>query len=106
MGILGGAVVAQWIRQQTLKCEIPGSNLLAAAVVPLGKAFYPQYLVPQKELKTTVPLAFLVARSNKSNHIILSKFEIEILESLIDKENDTCMSGVVMVHSHENYMWR
>ena len=33
-----GAVVAQWIRPQTLNCEVPGLNLLAAAVVPLGKA--------------------------------------------------------------------
>ena len=42
------AVVAQWIRPRTLNCEIRGSNLLAVAVVPLGKALYPHYLVPQK----------------------------------------------------------
>ena len=34
------AVVAQWIRPWTLNREVPGSNLLAAAVVPLGKALY------------------------------------------------------------------
>ena len=44
----GGAVVAQWIRPQTLNHEVPGSNLLAATVVPLGKALYPYCLVPRK----------------------------------------------------------
>ena len=43
--------MAQWIRPRTLKREIPGSNLLAAAVVPLGKALYPHCLVPRKGLK-------------------------------------------------------
>ena len=43
-----GAVVAQWIRPRTLNHEVPGSNLLAAAVVPLGKAHYPHCLVPRK----------------------------------------------------------
>ena len=33
-----GAVAEQWIRPQTLNHEVPGSNLLAAAKVPLGKA--------------------------------------------------------------------
>ena len=33
--------MAQWIRPRTLNSEVPGSNLLAAAVVPLGKARYP-----------------------------------------------------------------
>ena len=28
---------AQWIRPQTLNCEVPGSNLLAAAVVSFGQ---------------------------------------------------------------------
>ena len=38
-------VVAQWIRPRTLKCEVPGSNLLAGAAVPLmGKALYPHCL--------------------------------------------------------------
>ena len=46
-----GAVVAQWIRPQALDREVPGSNLLAAAVVPLGKTLYPHCLVPQKGLK-------------------------------------------------------
>ena len=44
-------VVAQWIRPRTLNREVPGSNLLAAAVVPLGKALYPHCLVPRKGLK-------------------------------------------------------
>ena len=35
------AAVAQWIRPRTLNREVPGSNLRAAAVVPLGKALYP-----------------------------------------------------------------
>ena len=45
-----GAVVAQWIRPRTLNSEVPGLNLLAAAV-PLGKALYPHCLVPRKGLK-------------------------------------------------------
>ena len=45
------AVVAQWVRPCTLNHEIPGSNLLAAAVVPLDKALYSYCLVPQKGLK-------------------------------------------------------
>ena len=32
------------------------SNLLAAAVVPLGKALYPHCLVPRKGLKAVGPL--------------------------------------------------
>ena len=56
------------IRPQTRNCEVSGLNLLAAAVVPLGKARYPLCLVPQKGLKASGPLvaykqlAFLVAR--------------------------------------------
>ena len=46
--------MAQWIRPQILNCEVPGSNLLAAAVVPLGKALYPHCLVPQKGLNKAV----------------------------------------------------
>ena len=42
-----GVVVAQWIN--------PGLNLLAAAVVPLGKALYPHCLVPRKGLKSLGP---------------------------------------------------
>ena len=38
-----GAVVAQWIRPRTLNCEVPGSNLLAVAGDPLGKALYPHW---------------------------------------------------------------
>ena len=48
--------MAQWIRPWTLSREVPGSNLLAAAVVPLGKALYPHCLVPQKGLKAVGPL--------------------------------------------------
>ena len=51
-----GAVVAQWIRPQTLNRGVPGSNLPAAAVVPLGKALYPHCLVPRKGLKAVGPL--------------------------------------------------
>ena len=46
-----GADVVQWIRPWTLNHEVPSSNLLAAAVVLLGKALYPHRLVPQKGLK-------------------------------------------------------
>ena len=35
--------MAQWIRPQTLNHEVPGSNLLATAVVPLGKILHPQF---------------------------------------------------------------
>ena len=51
-----GAVVAQWIRPQTLNHAVPGSNPLAAAVVPLGKALYPHCLVPRKGPKAIGPL--------------------------------------------------
>ena len=51
-----GAVVAQWIRLQTPNREVPGSNLLAVAVVPLGKVLYPHCLVPRKGLKAVGPL--------------------------------------------------
>ena len=64
--------MAQWIRLLALNREVPGSNLLAAAVVPLGKTLYPHCLVPWKGLKAVGPLvacihtckqlAFLVAR--------------------------------------------
>ena len=46
-----GAVVAQWIRPQTLNCEVLCLNLLAAAEVPLGKALYPHCHVPRKGIK-------------------------------------------------------
>ena len=52
-----GSVVAQWIRPWTLNCEVPGSNQLAVAVVPLDKALYPHCLVPQKGLKAVGTLA-------------------------------------------------
>ena len=43
--------MAQWIRPWTLNGEVPGLNLLAAAVVPLGMALYPHCLVHRKGLK-------------------------------------------------------
>ena len=48
--------MAQWIRPQTLNREVPSSNLLEAAVLPLGKALYPHCLVPRKGLKAVGPL--------------------------------------------------
>ena len=39
-----------------IACEVPGSTLLAAAVVPLDKALYPHFLVPRKGLKAVDPL--------------------------------------------------
>ena len=51
-----GAVVAQRVRPKTLNREVPGSNLLVAAVVSLGKALYPHCPVPQKGLKAFGPL--------------------------------------------------
>ena len=63
-------IAAQWIRARTLNSELPGSNLLAAAVAALGKALYPHCLVPLIGLKVVGPLVaclykqldFLVAR--------------------------------------------
>ena len=49
--------MAQWIRPRTLNREVPGSNLLTEAVVSLGKALLPHYLVPRKGLKPVGPLA-------------------------------------------------
>ena len=51
-----GAVAAQKIRPWTLNREVPGLNLLAVAVVPLGKALYPDCLVPRKGRKAVGPL--------------------------------------------------
>ena len=48
--------MTQWIRPWTLNREVPGSNLLAAAVVPLGKALYPHCLDLWKGLKAVGPL--------------------------------------------------
>ena len=63
--------MAQWIRAQTLNHEVPGSNLLAAAVVPFGNDIYPHCLAPMKGFKAIGPLvacllasAFLVSRKN------------------------------------------
>ena len=49
-------VLAQWIRPRTLNREVPGSNLLAAAEAPLGKALYPHCLVPPKGHEAIGPL--------------------------------------------------
>ena len=48
--------MAQWIRPWTLNHEDPGSNLLATAVVPLGKIYYPHCLVPRIGLRAVGPL--------------------------------------------------
>ena len=48
--------MAKWIRPRTLNREVPGSNLLGAAAVLLGKALYPHCLVPRKGLKAVGPL--------------------------------------------------
>ena len=48
--------MGQWIRPPTLNREVHGSNLLAVAAVPLGKALYPHCLVPRKILETIGPL--------------------------------------------------
>ena len=48
--------MAHWIRPQTLNREVPGSNLLTVAVVPLNKALYPHWLVPWKGLKAICPI--------------------------------------------------
>ena len=48
--------MAQWIRPQSLNREVPSSNLLVAAVVPLGKALYPHCLIPRKGLIAVGPL--------------------------------------------------
>ena len=50
------AVVAQWIRLQTLNREVPGSNLLAVTVVPLGKAPYLYCFIPPNGFKAVGPL--------------------------------------------------
>ena len=67
---LRGAVVAQWIRPRTLNSKVPGSNLLAAAGVPLGKALYPHCLVPWKGLEAVDPLVvFLSAACYLCGHV-------------------------------------
>ena len=43
--------MAQWIKPLTPNHGVPGSNLMAAAVVPLEKAF-----IPRKGLKAVGPL--------------------------------------------------
>ena len=47
--------MAQWMRPWTLNREVSESNLLAAAVMPLGKALYPHCLIPWKGLKAVGP---------------------------------------------------
>ena len=47
----------QWIRPWTLNREVPGSDLLAAADVPLGKVIHHHHrLVLRKGLKAVRPL--------------------------------------------------
>ena len=55
--------MAQWIRPQTLNREVPGSNVLAGAVVPLDMVLYPHCLVPRKGLNTVGPLGCLLISS-------------------------------------------
>ena len=58
--------MAQWIRPWTLNREVPGSTLLAAAVVPLGKALYPHCLVPRKERRAVAQWARMKLNCAKS----------------------------------------
>ena len=48
--------MTQWVTPRAVDREIFGSNLLAVAVVPLGKALDPYCLVPWKGLKAVGPL--------------------------------------------------
>ena len=67
--------MAQWIRSRTLRREVPGSNLLATAVVPLFKALYPHFLVPRKGLKVVGPLhscLFISIACSLSGHVFFS----------------------------------
>ena len=48
--------MAQWIRPRTFNGEVPGSNLLAAGGLPLGKSIYPHCIFPLKGLKALGPL--------------------------------------------------
>ena len=48
--------MAQWKRPRNLNREVPGSNLLAVAVVPFEKTLYPHCLVPREGLKAVGPL--------------------------------------------------
>ena len=51
-GLKVGSVLARWIRLRTLNRKVSSlNNLLAWAVVPLGKALYYHCLVPRKGLK-------------------------------------------------------
>ena len=75
--------MAQLIRSRTLNCEVPGSNLLAATVVPLGKAFYFHCLVPKKGLEAVGSLHCCLLISSllslwlgKINYIILTQSSI------------------------------
>ena len=48
--------MVQWLGALDLNHKISGSNLLAIAAAPLGKALYLHCLVPQTGLKTINPL--------------------------------------------------
>ena len=54
---IGGAVMAQWIRPQTLTQEILSSNPLATLVSPLCETLYPHFFSPLLKLKCVGPLA-------------------------------------------------
>ena len=71
--------------QWTLNCQVPSSNLLAIAVVPLGEALnFPHCLIPQIGLKAIGPQGdlpktsllslFIVARCN--NPTIQNMFNV------------------------------
>ena len=82
-----GAVVAQWIRPQTLNREVPGLNLLAAAVVLLGKALYPHCIVPRKGLKS--PGCLLISNllswwPGEINKLYKYKIQLIIIYSIIE----------------------
>ena len=47
----------QWIRLGTFNKKVSGSNPLARAVIPLGKALYPHCLVPWIGLKAASHVA-------------------------------------------------
>ena len=79
--------MAQWIRPQTLNCEVPGLILLAVAVVPLGKALYPHCIVPRKRLKS--PGCVLISNllswwPGEINELYKYKIQLIIIYSIIE----------------------
>ena len=55
--------MTQWIRPWTPNLEVPGLNLLAAAVVPLSKALKPCCFVPRKGPKAGGPPGYVLISS-------------------------------------------